>query len=194
MRLCNILVSKISDVVTQNNVQIITTDKLSISHLSFTDAEFIVELLNEPSFIQFIGDRNVRTNQDARKFLKDGPLNSYDEYGFGLFKVSLIGAHDALGICGLVKRKELPHPDLGFAFLEAQWGNGYAIEASRAVLRHAASKLGLLRVIAIVNEDNEASIRLLTKLGFKFEKMVRMAAETKDICQYAIALHGDPLR
>ena len=101
------------------------------------------------------------------------------------------GIRDALGICGLVKRNELPHPDLGFAFLQANWGNGYAIESSRAVLRHAASELGLLRVIAIVDEDNEASIRLLSKLGFKFEKMVRMTGETQDICQYQIALQGD---
>jgi ribosomal-protein-alanine N-acetyltransferase len=177
--------------VTHDNDQIASTERLSISRLSVADAGFILKLLNESSFIQFIGDREVRTEDDARKYLAEGPLNSYEKNGFGLFRVSSVGTHDSLGICGLVKRNELPHPDLGFAFLQTRWSNGYALESSRAVLQYAASELDFLRVIAIVNADNSASIRLLNKLGFNFEKMVRMTGETEDICQYTIALQGD---
>ncbi len=190
MQLCSILALKIPDILTQDNDQIVSTERLSIARLSFADAGFILELLNEPSFIQFIGDREVRTEEDARKYLAEGPLDSYEQNGFGLFKVSSKATREALGICGLVKRPELHLPDLGFAFLETHWGYGYALESSRTVLQHAATEFEVIRVAAIVNTNNAASIGLLNKLGFKFEKMVRMTGETEDICQYAIGPQG----
>ncbi len=165
-----------------------TTDRLRISKLSFADAKFILKLLNEPDFIRFIGDRRVRTEQDARMYLQDGPLTSYSRHGFGLYKVASKTNQHPLGICGLVKRDELELPDLGFAFSEVHWGNGYAFEACQAVLRHAATKLMLSRLAAIVNPDNGASLRLLDKLGFDFETKVRMRGESKGICQYSITL------
>lgn len=178
-------------VVNAGDAPIASTERLLISRLSFADTGFILKLLNEPAFIQFVGDRDIRTEQDAKQYLAEGPLDSYAKHGFGLFRVASKDTRDALGICGLVSRAELPQPDLGFAFLATQWGNGYALESSRAVLQHAASDLGMHRVIAIVNANNVASIRLLDKLGFKFEKMVRMTGEDQDICQYMIALQGD---
>jgi len=164
------------------------TDRLRISKLSFVDATYILELLNEPDFIRFIGDRSVRTEQDAKTYLQDGPLTSYLRYGFGLYKVASKMDQHPLGICGLVKRSELELPDLGFAFSQVHWGNGYAFESCQAVLRHAASKLALSRLLAIVDPDNGASLRLLDKLGFDFEKKVRMRGDSKDICQYSISL------
>lgn len=162
----------------------ICTDRLTISRLGFDDCQFILELLNEPAFHEYIGDRGVRNTQDAREYLKNGPIGSYEKHGFGLFLVSLNADKTAIGICGLVKRDEFELPDLGFAFLECHWGHGYAHESSLAVLNHATSQLDLQQVIAIVDEDNTKSIQLLEKLGFGFEKMVRMTDETDDICQY----------
>jgi ribosomal-protein-alanine N-acetyltransferase len=188
MQLCSTLALKNPDFVMQDNDQISSTKRLSISRLSFADAGFILKLLNKPSFMQFIADREVGTEEDARKYLAEGSLDGYDKNGFGLFRVSSVGTHESIGICGLVKRSELPQPDLGFAFLQTQWGNGYALEPSQAVLQYAASDLSLRCFIAIVNADNAASIRLLNKLGCNFEKMVRMTGETENVCQYTIAL------
>ena len=170
------------------NDQVAVTDRLRITRLTAEDAGFILRLLNEPAFIRFIGDRKICTERDAATYLSNGPIDSYQNNGFGLYKVSSNQTHQSLGMCGLVKRNELELPDIGFAFFQEKWGNGYAYESSVAVLRHAAVELKLDRVAAIVNADNSASLRLLHKLGFTFEKMVRMTGESEDICQYAIAL------
>ena len=162
------------------------TDRLKISELSYDDSEFIFALLNEPAFIRYIGDRNIRTLADARAYLRKGPIDSYATNGFGLFMVSLREDAIPVGICGLVERDHLEHPDLGFAFLEKHWSNGYAYESSLAVIEHARAHLGHGYLLAIVNEDNDSSIGLLKKLGFRFEKMVLMPGEAKEICQYVL--------
>jgi RimJ/RimL family protein N-acetyltransferase len=158
---------------------------LKLSQLSYDDCEFIFELVNEASFMRYIGDKGVRTLDDAHDYLKDGPIGSYERHGFGLFLVSLQVDDTPLGICGLVKREEFEHPDLGFAFLKRYWANGYALESTRAVLDFGAGVLKLQRIIAMVDHDNRRSVELLSKLGFSFESMVRMPGETKDICMYA---------
>ena len=162
------------------------TERLKISELSYDDCDFIFALLNEPAFKRFIGDRNIRTLDDARAYLRNGPIDSYVTNGFGLFKVSLSEDAIPIGICGLVKRDHLELPDLGFAFLEKHWANGYACESSLAVIEHARTHLGLGQLLAIVNEDNESSIGLLKKLGFRFDEMVLLPGELKEICQYVL--------
>lgn len=164
----------------------IETDRLKLSRLSYRDCQFVIDLLNEPSFLRYIGDRRVRSAEDARMYLEEGPIGSYEYHGFGLYLVSLKANSTPLGMCGLVKREEFPHPDLGFAFLERHWCNGYAYEASRAVLDFAREVLSLSVVIAMANGDNERSLDLLKKLGFAFQKMVLMPGETEEICQYRI--------
>ncbi len=166
----------------------IESDRLLLTHLTYADCEFIHELLNEPAFKQFIGDRGVNSNQDAHDYLKNGPIGSYAEHGFGLYRVAKRKQVTALGICGLVKRDEFEHPDLGFAFLQAHWSNGYAYEASQAVLSFARQQLGLSDIFALVNSDNERSLILLDKFGFCYEKMVLMPGESEEICQYSIKL------
>ena len=162
------------------------TERLTLSKLSYDDAAFILELLNEPAFKEFIGDKGVRSLGDARKYLREGPISQYERFGYGLYRVSLRGSDVVTGICGLVKRDEFPDPDLGFAFLEVHWSNGYAFEASQAILAEATQRFHLRRILAMADEDNNASNRLLDKLGFCFEGMVVMPGDTKEIRQYAI--------
>ena len=164
------------------------TDRLKISKLSYDDCDFIFTLVNEPAFKRYIGDRGVRTLDDARDYLREGPIESYATNGYGLFLVSRKDDGTPLGICGLVKRDQFELPDLGFAFLEQHWVNGYAGESSRAIIAYARTALDLTRIIAIASKDNESSLRLLQKLGFRFEEMVRMPGEKQDICRYALDL------
>jgi RimJ/RimL family protein N-acetyltransferase len=162
------------------------TERLTLSRLSYDDCEFILELVNEPAFVKYIGDRGIRTLDDAKDYLRKGPIDSYELNGFGLYRVSRKEDEASLGMCGLVRREEFDYPDLGFAFLEKHWAKGYAYESSLATIEHAAEELGLTHIIAMTNADNESSIALLKKLGFHYEQMVRMPGENREICRYAL--------
>lgn len=167
---------------------VLETDRLVLRYLTTNDSTFIIELLNEPSFIQNIGDRKVRTEEDARKYLLNGPLESYDKHGFGLFMVELKDSKVPIGMCGLIKRDNLPDADVGFAFLPQYWMKGYAFESASAVLKYAKETCGLNRILGIVNPGNAASIRVLEKLGLKFESTVKMPQDDFEIKLYAADL------
>jgi RimJ/RimL family protein N-acetyltransferase len=157
------------------------TDRLRLRPLTFGDAEFIVGLLNEPSFLRYIGDKGVRDRASACRYLEAGPLASYARFGFGLLCVELRPAGVAIGICGLLKRDTLEDVDVGFAFLPGYWGQGYAREAASAVLAQGREEFGLKRIVAITSLDNEASIRLLGRLGFRFERETRLTPEADEV-------------
>jgi RimJ/RimL family protein N-acetyltransferase len=159
----------------------IETERLVLTHLADRDAEFIRGLLNEPSFIRYIGDRGVRTADDARRYIQDGPVAGYARYGYGLLRVGLKADDTPIGICGVLKRDTLPEPDLGFSLLPAWWSKGYANEAASAVIQQARGPLRLGRILAITSVDNESSIRLLGKLGFQFERMIRLGDDTTEL-------------
>lgn len=146
------------------------TERLVLRWLTPEDAPFILGLLNEPSFIENIGDRGVRTLEAARGYIEQGPVASYRDNGYGLYMVERREDGAQLGICGLVKRPYLDDADIGFAFLPAHWSRGYALESARAVMAHASVPLGLVRVIAIVSPGNQSSIRLLRKLGLGYQR------------------------
>lgn len=129
-------------------VVVAETERLRVHPLTVDDAAFILRLLNEPTFIRHIADKGVRTLDDALAYLRNGPMASVTQYGFGLSRVDLKRTDEAIGMCG-----------------------------------H-----GLRRVIAVVNPDNHDSSRMLEKLGFRFEKMVKLAADEPDIRQFALAL------
>ena len=150
---------------------VLETERLILRHFNLDDAPFVLTLLNEPSFLQYIGDKKVRTLDDARQYITNGPRASYERHGFGLYRVELAGSNTPIGMCGLLKRDELPDPDIGFAFLPDYWNKGFAFEAATAVLNYAREQLKLHRVLAIVNPDNDASIKLLERLGLKFERV-----------------------
>jgi ribosomal-protein-alanine N-acetyltransferase len=166
--------------------KVLATARLDLLRFSTDDAAFIVELLNEPSFLRHIGDKGVRTEADAGRYLEAGPLASYDRFGFGLWRVGLRESGEPIGMCGLLKRDALDHPDLGFAFLPRAWSKGYAFESASAVLAHARDPLGLRRVLAITSPDNVASIRLLEKLGLRFERTARLTGGEAEVRLHAI--------
>ena len=150
---------------------ILQTDRLRLRELTPDDATFILALVNEPSFIENIGDRNVRNEEDAVRYIQNGPMASYERYGYGLYKVELKQTSTPIGICGPLKRETLEYPDIGFAFLPLFWGRGYALESSTAVMNYSREVLGLNNIAAITTPTNEASIKLLAKLGFIFQSM-----------------------
>lgn len=159
----------------------IETGRLLLSELSAQDAEFIRGLLNEPSFLRYIGDRGVRNADDARRYIREGPVAMYESHGFGLLRVGLKDGGTAIGICGVLKRDSLPEPDLGFSLLPAWWSQGFAFEAAEAVMRHARGDLHLGRILAIASPDNASSIRLLDKLGFRFDRMLRLGEDPSEV-------------
>lgn len=166
--------------------RVLETERLVLRRLTVEDAAFMLGLLNEPSWLRFIGDRGVRTLEDARRYLLDGPIAMYERLGFGLYATTLKGEASApIGICGLVKRDGLEDVDIGFALLPKFWGKGYAHEAAAAVMDYAKSVVGLERVVAITSVDNESSARLLEKIGLRFERMVRLTPDGEEIRLFA---------
>jgi [ribosomal protein S5]-alanine N-acetyltransferase len=147
---------------------VLETDRLKLRELIFQDALFIIELLNSPGWLQYIGDRGVQSEDQAQMYIQNGPIKSYLDNGFGLYLVYEKSSGLPVGLCGLIKRETLDHPDLGFAFLPEYMGKGYAFEAAKGVLEYAKSNLILNEIVAIVQSNNTSSIRLLNKLGFKF--------------------------
>src|SRR6478736_3465626 len=135
-------------------VKILETERLLLRELVVEDAGFIRQLMNEPAWLRFIGNKNVRTVTDAEGYIERGPKAMYARHGFGLWLVALKETATAFGICGLIKRETLPDVDLGFAFLESHWRNGYAYEATSATIVHGQELLGLGRIIAILSPDN----------------------------------------
>ena len=164
---------------------ILETQRLTLREITTDDAEFLLKLLNEPSFIENIGDRNVRTINDACQYALNGPIASYKQHGFGLYLVELKENCVPIGICGLVKQESLPEADIGYALLPQYWRQGYALEATAAVKQYSFGELGHKRILAIVNRDNASSIRVLNKLGLKFTRMIRMTADAPEICLYS---------
>jgi RimJ/RimL family protein N-acetyltransferase len=151
------------------------TDRLILRRLTLDDAEFILRLVNDPSWLRYIGDRGVRTLEDARAYLRKGPIQMYEIFGFGLYAAQRKLDGTVMGLCGLIKRSFLKDFDLGFALLPQYRGQGYAREAASAVLNHAREECDLLRVLAITALDNEPSIKLLENLGFEFEEVIRIS-------------------
>jgi RimJ/RimL family protein N-acetyltransferase len=158
-----------------------------LRELTADDAPFMLTLLNDPGFIEHIGDRGVRTVADAASYIDRGPRASYLQCGFGLWLVELRDAPTPIGICGILKRDTLPDPDIGFAFMPAYRSQGYAFEAASAVCGFARDMLRLPRLLAIVSPANERSIRLLERLGFAFDRMVLMGGETTALKLFSVA-------
>ena len=153
---------------------VLTTERLTLRNATTADQHFMFELVNDPAFIRNIGDRGVRTLADAERYVLNGPIASYEKFGFGMYVVELRESGTPIGLCGFVKRDWLPDVDLGFAFLPQYRSQGYAHESAGAV-----------RIVAIVSPANADSIRLLEKIGLRFEGMVRPVNEDADIKLFA---------
>ncbi|WP_428265667.1 GNAT family N-acetyltransferase [Haliangium sp.] len=166
---------------------ILSTDRLRLRRLVPHDAEFIHTLVNEPAFLRNIGDRGVHDLDGARAYI-ERQEQSYERRGFALYLTSLRESDLPIGICGLVGRDTLDHPDVGFAFLSAHWGRGYATESAAAVLEHARRDVGLTRVLGITVPDNQASIRVLEKIGLRFEQVIQLAGDDTPLALYVCEL------
>ena len=161
-------------------MSIIETERLLIRQLNADDVAFILELLNEPAFIKNIADRGVRTLDDARFYIEKGPVASYERYGFGLFAVVLKDSEIPVGMCGLLKRDYWEEVDIGYAFLERYWSKGYAYESASAMMDYGRNVLKLPRIVAITSPDNESSIRVLEKIGLRFDKLVTLGHDGQE--------------
>jgi RimJ/RimL family protein N-acetyltransferase len=159
---------------------VLQTERLRLRELTVHDADFIVSQLNDPDFIRNVVDRGVRTTAAARAYILDGPIASYRRHGFGLYLVELKDPRTPIGICGLIKRDALDDVDIGFAFLPPYRAQGFAHEAASAVMAFAR-RLGLARVVAIVSPGNRDSIKLLGKLGFGYERRIRLAEDAEEL-------------
>lgn len=176
-------------------MKILETERLILRELTDADDKFTLNLLNQPSFIKYIGDRGVRTVEEARNFIETRYQQSYRENGFGLYAVDLkagsapttdaqssaLESEITIGICGFVRRKTLPETDIGFAFLPEFEKKGYAFESADAVMKYGRDALGFKRVLAITSPDNESSGRLLGKLGFKLDGLIKLAGDDEEI-------------
>lgn len=168
-------------------MDIVETGRLRLREATRDDADFVLQLLNEPSWRTFIREHSISTVEQAADYLEERIISSYRSLGFGLWVVELRGGGFPTGICGLLKRDNLEDVDLGFAFLERFWGRGYAYEASRACLRYAARTLGTSRVLAITVAGNTRSIAVLERLGFKYESKFSHPGSDEVLDLYAVA-------
>lgn len=156
------------------------TERLQVRELLEDDAPFMLELVNDQAWLQYIGDRNVHSIEEAAAYLRNGAIAMYGREGFGLWCVVLAATGRTIGICGLIKRETLVDVDLGFAFLPMFRRAGFAREAALATLNYARTVLGITRVVAIVAPENARSVALLEKIGFTFEKSQRLPPPHRD--------------
>lgn len=146
-------------------MKILETERMLLANASFDDSRFFRELMNSPNWIEFIGDRGIRNDQDAAKYIEDSLITSYAENGFGLYKMCLKDSGRPIGICGFIKRTYLDNPDIGFAILPQYEGKGYAYEAAMATMAFGKSQLKLKKILAVTTEKNRKSRKLLSKIG-----------------------------
>jgi RimJ/RimL family protein N-acetyltransferase len=160
---------------------VLETDRLLLRRITTGDADFLLRHLNDPSFHQFIGDRGVRTVEQARHYIRERALSSYTEFGYGIYLVQLKSSGEPIGTCGLINRHGMDDVEVGFALLPAYWSHGYALEAAQAVMEYGYGELNLDRIVAIVNPGNHRSYRLLEKLGLRFERRIQLPADGSEV-------------
>ena len=164
------------------------TERLRLRKMTLDDTGLMLAVWNDPAFIRHVGDRGIRTTEDARDAMRKGALHLYEAYGYGPYRIALKDNDTPIGICGLFRRDGLDEPDIGYSTLPDFCGQGYAYEAATAVLDYAQAELALQRLIAIISPTNEASIGLIRKLGFEFERMHTMPDDEEEICIYVKSL------
>ncbi len=163
---------------------ILETERLLLREFNLMDTAFIIELVNSPGWLTYIGDRNIKTTEQAVAYLQNGPIKSYTQNGFGLYMVELKAGAVPIGMCGILKRDTLDNPDIGFAFLPAYTGRGYAFESATAIMVFAKEVLQLPGIAAITVPENKPSIKLLEKIGLKLIKPIQFAGSEETLLLY----------
>ncbi|TMU87522.1 GNAT family N-acetyltransferase [Bacillus sp. BHET2] len=168
-------------------MKVLETERLILRWVESSDAEFIMKLLNEPGWLKYIGDKGIRTLDDARSYIVNGPRAMCEREGFGLFLTERKDDQSPIGLCGLIKREGLEDVDIGFAFLADFQSQGYAYEAAAGTIEFA-KKIGLNRLVAITTKDNELSSKLLEKLDMNPEGYVTLPNDTEELKKYGLNL------
>lgn len=169
----------------------INTERLLIQAMTIIDAGFMLQLMNTPTWINHIGNRQIYDNTAASNYIVNNIINSYNVNGFGLYLVKTKPDNKAIGICGIVKREGLAIPDLGFALLPTYTGKGFATEASKAIVAYARDHLGLSELAGITKLDNKASISVLEKVGMSFQRMIQLPQDSAEFALFSMALHKE---
>ena len=169
-------------------MKVLETERVVLRRFTVEDDAFVLELLADPAWLRFIGDKGVHSLSDARDYLRKGPIGMYERRGFGAYLAARKSDGVSMGLCGLIKRDALEDVDLGFAFLPAFRGMGYAYESALAVMDHGRKDFGLTRLVAITSPDNVISSRLLDKLGFAFERMISLGDGRPEVRLFAASL------
>jgi RimJ/RimL family protein N-acetyltransferase len=159
---------------------ILQTERLTLREITSDDAEFMFKLMNDPSWLRFIGDRNITSIKASEDYISNKLRLSYTTFGFGFYLTSLKENDTPIGICGLVKRPYMEHVDVGFAFMPEYRSKGFGYESTAAILEYAKDVLGINYIVAITDLDNVHSIKLLEKLGLEFEKIIKLDGNEKE--------------
>ena len=167
-------------------MHVLDTERLSLRTMEADDAAFYFELVNDPSWLEHIGDKGIRSVGAARQAILDGPCEMQRRLGHSLYVMQRRDDGALLGLCGLIKRDSLPDVDIGYAVRPAYWGHGYAHEAAAAVLAHARVSIGLQRLLGITSPGNTASIKLLQKLGLALVEFTHLPPDNKPTNVYRI--------
>jgi len=163
---------------------IVDHGRVRLRELTLDDTPFIIELVNTPGWLRYIGDRNIKTAEQARNYLEQGPIKSYKENGFGLWLVELKENQQPIGMCGLLRREYLDHPDIGFAFLPGFTGKGFAFEAAQATIAFGTTQLKPETICAITMPENHQSIKLLEKIGMSYSHRIRLPITQEELLVY----------
>jgi RimJ/RimL family protein N-acetyltransferase len=164
------------------------TERLYLRRITLDDADLMLAIWNDPAFVRNVGDRGIRTDEQAREAIQSGPLQLFADRGYGPYAMVQKTDGVRIGLCGLFRRDFLEHPDIGFALLPGYRGKRFASEAAQAVVAHARDDLGLEQITAIVSPENTPSVALIETLGLSFSRMVTMPGEEKEICLYSAVL------
>lgn len=163
------------------------TERLDIRRLTLEDADLVLSVWNDPAFVKHVGDRGIRTLEEARATLVDGAFQMYENHGYGPFRVAIRENDQALGTCGLFRREGVEDPDIGWGILPEYCGKGFAYEAACAVRDFGFKEVGLTRLVAFISAENVPSIGLAKKLGLRYERMTRLVGDDEDVCLYSMA-------
>ena len=167
---------------------IANTKRLSLRKIDLNDADFMLELLNDKTFINSINNRNIRDIEQAKTYIQEKMLISYRLHKYGMYIVEITETQERIGVCGLVFRDQFEYPDIGYAYLQRYHGKGYAKEAAFALLEYIKGEKEFKKILAICQAQNLASISVIEAMGFNYEKIVRLDGEDKDLNYYSADL------
>ncbi len=166
-------------------MSLLETKRLELHKITEDDAPFYLKLFNSESWLRFIGDRKIRSLEDAKAYIRKNYLPSYELHGYGSYTVRLRSNGNTIGACGLYKREGLEHPDIGFAFLHEYTGKGYGYESAKAVMEYARDTLGIDTILGFTVHYNEASIKLLQKLGLRESGTFRFDYDSQELLLFS---------